>query len=222
MSERDTGFATTPFNVIAAFVQDHDSSVAVDSLAASGVPRSAITVHRPDDGPTGEEVAELEAEMQDELVSSWGALSGLRASRAFGGVMMLGLAGVVLGAAGGFGWASLFASGLSRLGRVLIVAGVAGLGGATIGFVAGGSGLNWRRRQERDAGDERLVGERDVLVAVHLTDRVGAERAAALLRELGAERVHLIALDGVPLPPQAQHPRPADPEGYWWRNAGHG
>jgi hypothetical protein len=39
---------------------------------------------------------------------------------------------------------------------------------------------------------------------------------------LGAERVHLVDTHGIPLPPQAQHPWPADPEGWWWRNAGHG
>jgi hypothetical protein len=39
---------------------------------------------------------------------------------------------------------------------------------------------------------------------------------------LGAEYVHCVDAAGTPLPPQAEHPRPADPPGWWWRRAGHG
>lgn len=66
------------------------------------------------------------------------------------------------------------------------------------------------------------MAERDILVSVRAEDPATAERAAAILRELGAERVHLVGAHGIPLPPQAQHPRPADPEGWWWKDAGHG
>jgi hypothetical protein len=222
MSESDVGFGT-PFNVIAAFPHEHDSTVAVDVLVGEGVPRSAIEVHRPDQGPTGEEISELEAEMQDELVGSWGALSGPQAKRAFRAAVILGGAGIVLGVVAGFGWAYLFSSGLSRMGRVVTMASVTGLAGATIGLVDGGGGLKARRVEEGpDTDDEPMVGERDVLVAVHFGDPVVAEGAAARLRELGAERVHLIDVHGIPLPPQAWHPRPADPEGWWWRRAGDG
>jgi hypothetical protein len=99
---------------------------------------------------------------------------------------------------------------------------VIGLAGATIGVVVGGAGLGWQPTEEADRGDRPTTAERDVLVTVELADPGAAERAARLLRCLGAERVHFIDVDGVPLPHQAQHPRPADPEGWWWRNAGHG
>src|SRR2546426_968005 len=57
MSESNTGFRA-PFNVVAAFSQGDDASVAVDVLAARGVPRPAITVHRPDEGATGDDGAD--------------------------------------------------------------------------------------------------------------------------------------------------------------------
>ena len=49
-----------------------------------------------------------------------------------------------------------------------------------------------------------------------------AERAARMLRDLHADRVDLVDRAGTPLPPQHGAPRPADPEGYWWRQAGQG
>ena len=69
-----------------------------------------------------------------------------------------------------------------------------------------------------------LAAERDVLLAVHATEAETAERAARMLREeLHAERVDLVDADGTPLPPQHDHPRPADPgEEYWWEQAGEG
>jgi hypothetical protein len=70
--------------------------------------------------------------------------------------------------------------------------------------------------------DERTVAERDVLVAVHVDEQGLAERAADGLRRLGAETVHLVDAAGTPLPPQSEHPRPADPEGWWWKRAGQG
>jgi hypothetical protein len=221
VSTGDVDFGT-PFNVIAAFPPEHDSTVAVDVLAADGVARSAITVHRPTDGPSGEEVAELEAEMQDELMGSWGALSGRQARAAFAAAATLGAAGLVIGVVAGLGWAYLLTSGLSRLGRVIIAGSVAGLAGATIGLVDGGSGLTRRRGREAAPDDGSVPAERDVLVVVHVTDSAVAERAAARLQQLGAEKVHLVDAHGIPLPPQAQHPRPADPEGWWWTRAGDG
>ena len=128
MSESDAGLGT-PFNVIGAFLPEHDSTGTVDVLVAEGVPRSAVTVHRPGDGPTREQVAELEAEMQDEIVGSWGNLSGAQAKGAVGGVLILGVAGIVLGLVAGFAWAYLLTSSLSRLGRIVIAASVTGLAG---------------------------------------------------------------------------------------------
>ncbi len=214
--------AWTPFNVIASFPAGTAGAAAVDTLAGLGVPRSAITVHQPADGPTREEVAELEAEMQDELVESFGPLSGPQAKRAFAAAAAFGAAGIVLGTMVGLGWAYLLASGLSRLSRLVIMAGVFGLAGATVGFVDGGSGLNPRRPGEAAGDEQPLPAERDVLVTVHLPDPATAEGVAEVLGMLGAERVHFFDGHGIPLPPQARHPRPADPEDWWWRAAGRG
>jgi hypothetical protein len=74
----------------------------------------------------------------------------------------------------------------------------------------------------RALDDKRAVAERDLILAVHTGDQDLAERAADVLRGMGAERVDLVDGHGVPLPPQADHPRPADPEGWWWRRAGQG
>jgi hypothetical protein len=212
-----------PYNVIAAFPPTPDGTiVAVDGLRRGGVPEAAITVHRPGDAVTGDAVAELEAELQDELDAGWGPASGPQARGAATGALILGLAGVAVGLVAGGVWAYAFGSGLARLGTIVIVAGVIGLAGATVGLVAGGAQLDRPHGEELDTGAEPEVAERDVLVAVHVHDPVLAARAAGVLRELGAERVHLVDGRGVPLPPQADHPRPADPDGWWWTAAGEG
>jgi hypothetical protein len=216
MSDSDVGFG--PFNIIAAFASEHDSGVAVDVMAAR-FPGLAVVVDRPGQ-ESAAEVAELEAEMQDELDESWAGLPRWQVRRALTGAVVLGAAGVALGLVIGLGWAYLVASGLSRLVRILIVGGLGGLAGATVGFVDGGGGLP-RGVGDREA-EEQPAAERDVLVSVRAEDPATAERAAIILRELGAERVHLVDVHGVPLPPQAQHPRPADPEGWWWKDAGKG
>jgi hypothetical protein len=221
VSEADTRFGA-PFNVIAAFADEQDGLAALDTLTSSGVPPSAITVHRPDDGPACAEVIELEAEMGDEVGEGWGVLSGGQAKGAFVAALVLGAAGIALGLVAGMAWAYQFASELSRPGRVLLAAAVVGVGGATIGLVVGGAGLARRQDRDFDRGDRPEMAERDVLVTVHLGDPDAAARAARLLQWLGAERVHFIDGNGVPLPPQAQHPRPADPEGWWWKHAGEG
>jgi hypothetical protein len=211
-----------PYNVIAAFPPTPDWIVAaVDGLKRGGVPESAITVHRPGDAPTGDAVAELEAEMQDELNAGWGPASGAQGRGAVTGALILGLAGVAVGLVAGGVWAYASGSGL-RLAPIVIAAGVIGLAGATVGLVAGGGRLDRPRGEELDTGAEPQVAERDVLVAVHVHDPVLATRAAGVLREVGAERVHLVDGRGVPLPPQADHPRPADPDGWWWAAAGEG
>ena len=142
------GFKST-FNVIGAFGGGQDGRGVVAALDSIGVPPSAITLHRPDEGPDSEEIAELVAEMEDELVKPW-------------------------------------------------------------------------RRSKHGRSDEPLPGERDLLVAVHVDDRLLVDRATAVLRRLGAEEVHLVASGGIPLPYQAEHPRPADPDGFWWTHASHG
>jgi gas vesicle protein len=97
--------------------------------------------------------------------------------------------------------------------------------GATVGFVAGG-GFAPRTGDDARAetfDDPRPAAERDVLLAVHATEARTAEQAARILRdEIHADRVHLVDAAGTPLPPQAGDPRPADPDGYWWGQAGEG
>jgi hypothetical protein len=221
VSETDTGFGAR-FNVIAAFAEEQDGFAALNSLTRSGVPPSAITVHRPEDGPACAEVIELEAEMGDEIGDGWGLLSGAQATGAFITALTLGMAGIALGFVAGMAWAYLFVSDFSRPGRILLATAVIGLAGATVGLVVGGAGLVRQQDAGRDWGEGPEMAERDVLVTVHLADADAAARAARLLRWLGAERVHFIDVNGVALPRQAQHPRPADPEGWWWGHAGHG
>jgi hypothetical protein len=190
VSEIGAGYGTR-FSVIAAFAEEEDGIVALDTLTRRGVPRSAITVHRPHDGLSWEEVAELEAEMGDEAGESRGVLSGAQATGAFIVALSIGVAGIALGLVTGFAGSYLFGSEFSRLDRVVLAASVIGLAGATIGVVVGGGGLG-RQRWEPDRGDLPATAERDVLVTVELADPAAAERAAGLLRALGAERVHSI------------------------------
>lgn len=202
---------STPFNVVGAFDREATAWAAPDLLVDEGVPRSAIRVRRRGEGPDGDEIAEQRAEMQDELEESWpalGLLTGAQAKGAFTGITILTLAGVILGILGGLVWAFGFESALSLLARVVLVAILAGTAGATVGLVAGG-GLEPRREAAADPtrmmDDQRTLAERDVLVAVHLDERVLADRAAECLRRLGAERVHLVDAAGTPLPPQSEH-----------------
>lgn len=211
----------TWYNVIAAFPATASGTVTVE-LARRGIPESAITVHRPGEPVSEDHVSELEAEMQDQLNAAWGPASGPQARGALTAAVAFGLAGVVAGLVAGVLWAYGSRSVLSPLARIAIAVGVLGLGGATVGLVVGGSGLERPHGEERDTGTQPEVAERDVLVAVHVDDRVAADRAATAMRDLGAERIHLVDRHGVPLPPQASHPRPADPDGYWWRHAGEG
>jgi len=159
-----------PFNVVAAFSQEDDASVAVDALATRGVSPLAITLHRPGEDETGVELASVAAR------------------RTFGAALTLGLLGIVLGVLTGLAWAYVFSSGFSPA-PVVTVAGVAGLAGAMIGSAVGGP--------VRDAPP---AADRGVLVALHICDWGLAERTAALLRGLGAERVDLFDARGTPLP----------------------
>lgn len=219
MTNDDIDFGA-PCNVVAAFRDEHQAAVALDVLAARGVPRSTITVHHPGEAADNEEIAELRAEMQDEVTDSWGLFTGRQARRAAVGAGLLGGIGLAAGLAAGSGWAYLFSSGLSPLARIGTSAGVGGLAGLTIGSLNGG--LAGKAGDESGGSDPPLAAERDILVAVRFQDPILAERALALLRGLGADYVHRIDAHGVALPAQAEHPRPADPENWWWGRAGYG
>jgi hypothetical protein len=105
--------------------------------------------------------------------------------------------------------------------RVALAVIVFAIGGAAAGFVAGGA-LKPRVDAERiDPGsqldEKHLAVERGTVVALHLRDRNTLDRAYRILADAGAERIDAVNADGTPLPPQAEHPRPADPPGRWWR-----
>jgi len=219
----------TGFNVVAAFRFPADADFALETLANHDVPHSAIRVHRPDEPVTNEQVAEERAEMQDELGASFVGpglvMSGLQARGALIWAATLGGAGLLVGLAAGSVWGYAFDSSVSGVARLVITVYITTFAGLTLGLVAGG-GLAQRFADSATAApeldDEPILAERDVLVTIHAADAALAERAALLLQEHGAERVHLVDGFGTPLPPQAAHPRPADPDGWWWRRAGCG
>jgi hypothetical protein len=214
--------------VVAAFPKQSTAKVAVERLKAGGVPSEAIRVEQPG-AADGEGRAELRAEMQQELSESWGAplffMTGEQAKGALAGTAAFTAAGIVVGLAVGFAWAFLADAAISPLARVVIAVVLSAVAFATAGFIVGGSmkpRMAAAGDRKRPMDDRRAVAERDVLVAVHSPDRETVERSAELLRQVGAERVDLVDAEGTPLPPQHEHPRPADPDHFWWRRAGHG
>ncbi len=213
----------TPFNVVAGFRSRAQAEAAARRLTSAGLPEGSVEVGaRPDaGGPV--ETAELRAEMQSELDANWGMVTGRQVRGALFGTGAFALAGLVIGGVVGL----LLGLGLSMsLAGTIVIGALIGLvAGATAGFVAGGGAAS--RTGAASAGerfdDPALLAERDVLLAVHATEAETAERAAKMLRDdLHADRVDLVDATGTPLPPEHDHPRPADPEGYWWRQAGSG
>jgi predicted lipid-binding transport protein (Tim44 family) len=214
----------TPYNVVAGFRTRQQAETAARRLTSAGLPRASVEVGtRPDErGPV--ETAELRAEMQDELDRSWAGPTARQTSGAVLGTAGFAFIGLIVGLLGGL--AANLALGLDMsLAGTMAIGGVVGLvGGATIGFVAGGGIAPRVAPQDPEAFDDpRPAAERDVLVAVHVAEPETAERAARMLRDdLHADQVHLVDADGTPLPPQHDHPRPADPQDYWWKRAGEG
>jgi hypothetical protein len=214
----------TPFNVVAAFRERRQADLAARRLMSAGVPASRLEVGVAPDMGGPVETAELRADMQDELNANWAVATGGQTTGAAFGTAAFAFVGLVLGLLAGL----LVNVGVGldmSLAGTMIIGGVVGLvGGATVGLVAGG-GIAPRVQSagQPTFDDPRPAGERDVLLAVHATRPETAEQAARVLRdELHAERVHLVDADGTPLPPQHGQPRPGDPEGYWWKEAGEG
>jgi hypothetical protein len=214
----------TPFNVVAGFRSRAQAETAARRLSSAGLPEVTVEVGaRPDaGGPV--ETAELRAEMQSELNRNWGMVTGRQARGALVGTGSLALAGLIVGGVIGL----ILALGLSMsLSGTIVIGAIIGLmAGGTIGFVAGGGAASRTGGGIAGTGefdDPAPVGERDVLLAVHAAAAGTAERAAQILRDdLHADRVDLVDASGTPLPPEHDHPRPADPEGYWWNQAGKG
>jgi hypothetical protein len=214
----------TPFNVVAGFRSRQQAESAARRLTSAGVPESSVEVGARADAGGAVEMAELRADMQDELNSNWAAATGRQTQGAVVGTSAFALIGLVVGLIGGFLANVGLGLDMSVAGTMTIGAIVGLVGGATVGFVAGG-GVAPRAEAagQPEFDDPQPVAERDVLLAVHASEPETAERAARILRdEADAERVHLVDAQGTPLPPQHGQPRPGDPENYWWKEAGEG
>jgi len=215
----------TPFNVVAGFRSRQQAETAARRLTSAGLPASSVEVADRPDARGAMETAELRAEMQDELGRNWGAATGRQARGAVFGTVTFALAGLFVGLVAGLVANLGLGLDMPVAGTMTIGAVIGLIAGATIGFVAGGG---FAPRADGAAhtmpfDDPAPIAERDVLLAVHVREQEAAERAARLLRDdLHADRVDLVDADGTPLPPQHGHPRPADPDGYWWRQAGKG
>jgi hypothetical protein len=161
--------------------------------------------------------------MQDEVSEAVagpavGFMTSEQAKGAAAGVLLGTVIGAAIGAVIGVLWAVFGHSAVAPVIRFLFAFIPFAVAGSIAGLIAGGAfkPRAAARRHPIRMGDPALAAERDTIVAVHVNDPDIAERAQHMLEELGAERVDAINADGTPLPPQAKHPRPADPPGRWW------
>ena len=213
----------TPYNVVAGFRSRQQAESAARRLTSAGLRGASVEVGTRPGADGAAETAGLRAEMQEELGTNWGAATGRQTRGALIGTGTFAFIGLIVGLVGGLLANMGFGLDMSLAGTMTIGAIAGMVGGATIGFVAGG-GVAPRV----DGGgtpaldDPAPASERDVLLAVHVTEPAIAEEAAQILRAEHADRVDLVDADGTPLPPQHGNPRPADPEGYWWKEAGEG
>ena len=218
----DSRMFDSPYNVIAGFRTQVEAQDAARRLASAGLPGATVEIAPAASGGRVE-TAELRADMQRELSGSWGGASGRQAKGAVVGSGLFAAVGLVLGAVVGLivglgPWDAPIA------GTILLGAIIGAVAGWVVGLIGGG-GLAPRvaTGDQSEFDDPKPLGERDVLLAVHATEASTAERAAEMLKgDLHADRVDLVDAAGTPLPPQAGNPRPADPEGYWWKEAGQG
>jgi hypothetical protein len=212
------------FDIVAAFRDPSSAERVAKDLERRGVSRRHLHLVRSKQ-PDRARVAEMRGEMQEEVDESVAGpgvvLSPEQAKGAGGGVLIGAIVGLAAGLAVGALWAFGFESAMSQSGR-LFVAGLCFLAaGATIGFVLGGA-LKPRLDAAEHPGkmlDEReLAGEADTLLEVHIENSDDAHMIEEVLERAGAERVDAVDREGTPLPPQSEHPRPADPPGYWQGN----
>jgi hypothetical protein len=210
---------------VAGFSSRQKADIAARRLTSAGLPASSVEVAQRADPGGPVETAELRAEMQDELGRNWGAATGRQTRGALLGTTTFALGGVAVGLV--IGLVANLGLGLDMAvaGTMAIGAVVGLVAGATVGFVGGG-GVAPRvddEGGETSFDDPVPAAERDILLAVHVHEAEIAERAARILRDdLDADRVDLVDAGGTPLAPQQGHPRPGDPEGYWWKAAGDG
>ena len=220
--------AARDYEVVAAFPDGRRAERAVDDLANRGLKRSSVRLVTPDERtPDRVQVGEMRAEMQEEVTEGFagpsiGFVTPSQAKGAVWGTLIGAVIGLVLGLAIGVMWGWFFESPISSFGRLAIAVICFVIGGATGGSIVGGA-LKPRRDAERRPGamidERRLAGERGTLVAVRVSDEEEASRVQHILEDSGAQRVDALDSEGAPLPPQSEHPRPADPPG-WWSDEG--
>lgn len=216
-------------SVVAAFDDATTARRAMGDLTDQGVAKSHVRLVQSSDAHDRARIGELRAEMQEEVVNavagpSIGLLTSDQAKGAFPGAVFGGVLGLVLGLMAGVIWTAFDASPISELGRIAIAAVSFMVAGGTIGFIAGGA-----LKPRMEAGKRRggtmdakpLEGERSTLVTVEAADEHEHEIAHVVFERRGALRVDDVDRWGEPLPPQADHPRPADPP-QWWTNGGAG
>lgn len=216
---------STPFNVVAAFPSRQQAEAAARRLISADLSGATVEVAPRPDAGDAMETAELRAEMQEELGANWAPATGRQARGALLGTATFAVVGLIAGLVGGLVANVGLRLDMSLVGTMLIGAVVGMVGASTVGFVAGGGVAPRVGAEGRAAAFEgpRPLAERDVLLALHVDKPEAAEMAAQILRDdLHADRVDLVDASGTPLPPQHQHPRPGDPEGYWWKRAGEG
>jgi hypothetical protein len=210
-------------NVVASFEDRRVAQRAAEDLSRRGLPSSHVRIVRSGALRDRARVGEFRDEMQDEVSGSFaspavGLMTGEQAQGAVPGALLGTALGLLVGAGLGAGWAYLGDSPISEIGRFAIAAVCCMFAGATIGFVAGGA-MKPRLEAAKQPGEmldeKRLDAEATTIVAVERVGPEEAELAHAVLEGAGATRVSAVDADDEPLPPQSEHPRPADPPGYW-------
>ncbi len=214
--------AARNYELVAAFPDGGRARRAVDDLADRGVKRNRVRLvaARGDDETR---VGEMRAEMQEEVAEGFGGpsvgfLTPTQAKGAMSGTALGAIVGAVAGVVIGLMWGWLVESSISSVGRLIIAVACFVIAGATGGSIIGGA-LKPRRDAARHPGamldERRLAGETDTLVAVTVSDEEEASVVQRVLEGSGASRVDALDVEGEPLPPQSEHPRPADPPGRW-------
>ena len=181
-------------HIIAAFEDDAAAHRAAEAVKQAGVEATRVRV-----GSEGDQRAELQAEMKEELENSiigpgnFGPFTKEMQKGMGIGMAIAVPVGVVLGVIVAVLpiWGT--APGLDTFTRVLIGLAVGGAGGMTMGFVLGGG---WKPAFT-DEGEP--VADHGPTVAVSTTDPVEADRAASTLRRHGAARVDRVTPDGQPI-----------------------
>ena len=213
------------FEIIAAFPDAGRAERAAQALERRGLPKRHLHLVRGTETSPARR-ASMRSEMAEEVNRSVagpgvGVFAPDQATGAAAGTFVGAIAGIVVGLAVGALWAFGFQSVLSEAGRLAIAALCFLFAGAVIGFVVGGSmkpRIEGSERPGRMLDERTLAGTDDTLLEVEVSSESEAHMVEEVLEHAGAERVDAVDRDGTPLPPQRDHPRPADPPEYWQGN----